>query len=84
MLIRWLDPSLDYTKFFWNLIVTNVAMHMLLLLTKMNWSLVILLRCGDPSLDHTENILNLIVTNVAIAHVTIAHEDEKVKAHSDS
>ena len=59
-------------------------MHMLLLLTKMNWSLVILLRCGDPSLDHPENILNLIVTNVAIAHITIAHEDENVKAHSYS
>ena len=43
----------------------------------------ILLRSGDPSLDHTENILEFkrIVTYVAIAHVTIAHEDDLIKAH---
>ena len=39
--------------------------------------------CGVPSIDHTQNILEFkrLVINVAIAHVTIAHEDDQIKAH---
>ena len=64
-------------------------LHMLLLLTKMIWSKHISnsnLYCsgvGIQALTMLRIFLEFkkIVTNVAIAHVTIAHEDEQIKAH---